>query len=82
MIHNENFDTAFNEIFEDVLGGPAQVHDEDSPRTIEGWGSLAHIRLLNELESRFGVRLPDEALFDEQNVGSLKRMVLEQAERV
>ena len=42
----------------------------------EGWDSLAQIRIVHELETRFEVRLPDDALLEEQSVGSLKRLVL------
>jgi acyl carrier protein len=64
-------------VFEDVLGWGIEFGDEDGPSTVEGWDSLAQIRLVHELESRFGVRLPDTALLEEQSVGSLKTLVLE-----
>jgi acyl carrier protein len=35
--------------------------DSDSPETIEGWDSLAHLNLLLTVESEFGVQFsPDE----------------------
>jgi acyl carrier protein len=43
---------------------------------VDGWDSLAQIRLVHELESRFDVRLPDAALLEQQTVGSLKALVL------
>ncbi len=82
MIRDERFDTAFNEVFEDVLGWQTKIDDADGPRTIEAWNSLAHIRLVQELETRFDVRLPDSVLLEEQNVGSLRMMVLEHAKSV
>jgi len=52
-----------------------EIGDEDRPGTVEGWDSLAQIRIVHELETRFGVRLPDDALLEEQSVASLKRLV-------
>jgi acyl carrier protein len=79
MIADEQFEQGFQAVFEDVLGWGMQIGDEDGPGTLEGWDSLAQIRLVNELENRFGVRLPDAALLEEQSVGSLKALVLENA---
>ena len=77
MIADEQFERAFAEVFEDVLGWDVEIGDEDRPGTVEGWDSLAQIRIVHELETRFAVRLPDDALLEEQSVGSLKRLVLD-----
>ena len=79
MIADERFEQAFRDVFEDVLGWDVEVGDEDGPGTVEGWDSLAQIRLVHELESRFGIRLPDDALLEEQSVASLKALVLAHA---
>ena len=49
------------------------------PETIETWDSLAQVRLVHELETAFGVRLPDSALLEPQDVASLRDMVVAQA---
>ena len=69
------FDRAFSEVLEDVLGWGLILDDDDGPDTVEGWDSLAQIRLVHELETRFTVRLPDDALLGKPSVGSLKRLV-------
>jgi acyl carrier protein len=79
MIRDEQFERTFTEVFEEVLGWDVVVDDEDRPGTVEGWDSLAQIRLVHELETRFDVRLPDDALLEEQSVGSLKQLVLDRA---
>jgi acyl carrier protein len=76
MTAGDEFDSRFEEVLEEILGWGLELADDDSPRTVEGWDSLAQIRLVHELETRFGVRLPDEALLEEQSVGSLKELVL------
>jgi acyl carrier protein len=75
MTGDAEFTEAFRDVFEEVLGWDIEISDADSPATVEGWDSLAQIRLVHELETRFGVRLPDEALLEEQTVGSLKQLV-------
>lgn len=72
---DERFEHTFRGAFEEVLGWDVEVSDEDRPGTVEGWDSLAQIRLVHELEARFGVRLPDEALLEVQSVGSLRQLV-------
>jgi acyl carrier protein len=79
MIVEEQFDRDFRAVFEDVFGWGIEIGDDDGPATLEGWDSLAQIRLVHELESRFGVRLPDSALLEEQSVGSLKTLVRDHA---
>jgi acyl carrier protein len=75
MTGEAEFNDAFRDVFEEVLGWDIEISDADSPATVEGWDSLAQIRLVHELETRFDVRLPDEALLEEQTVGSLKQLV-------
>jgi acyl carrier protein len=79
MIQDEAFHQAFTDVFEDVLGWGLEIGDDDGPGTLEGWDSLAQIRIVHELETRFDVRLPDAALLEQQTVGSLKALVLEHA---
>ncbi|MCA1682479.1 MAG: acyl carrier protein [Actinobacteria bacterium] len=81
MSEHDDFDAAFREVLEEVLGWGVEIGEDDGPSTIDGWDSLAQIRIVHELEGRFGVRLPDDALLEEQSVGSLKTLVLAHAER-
>jgi acyl carrier protein len=80
MIRDDAFEHAFDEVVQEILGWDLELGDEDSPGTVEGWDSLAQIRLVHELETRFGVRLPDDALLEEQSLGSLKALVLAHAQ--
>jgi acyl carrier protein len=80
VIADEDFERAFASVFEDVFGWGVEISDTDGPATIEDWDSLAQIRLVNELETRFAVRLPDSALLEEQTVASLRALVLDHGE--
>ncbi len=75
-----DFDATFEEVLQDVLGWDVAFADDDGPRTVEAWDSLMQVRLVHELETRFGVRLPDDALLGEQTVGSLRSLVRERAQ--
>lgn len=75
MSGGDGFDQAFADVLEDIFGWGVSLGDEDTPATVEGWDSLAQIRLVHALEGRFDVRLPDSALLEEQSVGSLKALV-------
>lgn len=75
MTDAPGFDSAFRAVFEDVIGWGTDLRDDDSPSTVEAWDSLAQIRLVHGLESRFDIRLPDSALLEEQTVGSLRALV-------
>ena len=80
MTQNGDFDAAFKDALEDVLGWDVQLSEDDGPGTVEGWDSLMQIRLVHALETRFDVRLPDSALLEEQNVASLKTLVRKHAD--
>jgi acyl carrier protein len=75
MTEND-FDRTFQDVLVDVLGWDMTLGDADSPATVETWDSLAQIRIVHGLETRFGVRMPDSALLEEQTVASLKKLVL------
>jgi acyl carrier protein len=79
-VSGQSYDDAFDEVLQDVLGWDVAFEDTDGPGTLETWDSLAQVRLVHELEIRFGVQLPDDALLGEQTVGSLRSLVRERAD--
>lgn len=79
MSADRDFDERFDEVLQDVLGWDVEVGEDDGPQTVEVWDSLMQVRLVHELETRFDVRLPDEALLGEQTVRSLRLLVGERA---
>jgi acyl carrier protein len=79
-VSSTDFDETYDEVLQDLLGWDVQFDDGDGPRTLEIWDSLLQVRLVHELETRFGVRMPDDALLGEQTVGSLRSLVRERAQ--
>ncbi len=77
MRPEDGFEEQFQGVLEDVLGWGVDFGEDDGPGTLEAWDSLAQIRIVHELETRFEIRLPDEVLLEEQSVGSLRRLVLD-----
>lgn len=77
MTEDEAFERTFHEVLEEILGWDVEITDDDRPGTVEGWDSLAQIRIVHELETRFAVRLPDDVLLEEHSVASLRRLVLD-----
>ena len=79
-MRRDEFDSAYGAVLEDILGWGLELREEDGPGTLEAWDSLAQIRLIHALETRFDVRLPDSALLEEQSVASLRNLVLERTD--
>lgn len=46
---------------------------------VDGWDSLAHVRLLMNVEREFGVTMTDEAVDGVASVGDLARLVRQRA---
>lgn len=53
-----------------------QLDRNTTAMDIDGWDSLAHSRIIMAFERSCNVRLPDEKLFDLENVGELIDEVL------
>jgi len=51
----------------------AEINDDVSRKDVESWDSLAHLMLINEVESAFGVFLSDEDTVEIDTIGDLKR---------
>jgi acyl carrier protein len=50
----------------------AQIPDDASAQSVEGWDSLRHLELMLELEMTFGVRLPAEEVPELVSVGAIE----------
>lgn len=67
---------AVRDLVEQVTDVPAEEIDADSRfETLDNWTSFAALRLLTEIEDRFGIRLDLRAYLASGRVGELVAMV-------
>jgi len=58
-----------------LLLDDSEINDELSRDEVEEWDSLAHLMLINEVESAFQVTFGDEDILSIRTVGDLKRVL-------
>jgi acyl carrier protein len=64
------------EIFREVFENDTIVLQRElTARDIEGWDSMAHLRLILAIERRFAVRLPSTKIAGLKNVGDMMDLV-------
>ncbi|MGA3264797.1 MAG: acyl carrier protein [Terracidiphilus sp.] len=64
------------EVFEDVFGDDSiKVTPELSARDLEGWDSLAHIRLILTIEKAFKIKFLTSEIGSLGNVGDLVKLI-------
>jgi acyl carrier protein len=68
----ERLTTIFKEVFDDES---IKVVRELSARDVDGWDSLAHIRLMLTVEKTFKVRFSAAEIGKLQNVGDLVALI-------
>ena len=56
-----------------LLLDDSEINDELSQDDVEEWDSLAHLMLINEVESAFQVTFGDEDVLSIRTIGDLKR---------
>jgi acyl carrier protein len=56
---------------------PQSVTRDTSAYDIDGWDSVAHVYVVLDIERRFGVKLPEQRVFELENVGALVDLVAE-----
>ena len=56
-------DERLRRVFADVFGIEADaLTDDDSPQTVEGWDSVAHLNLVLALEGEFAIQFEAEEI--------------------
>jgi acyl carrier protein len=64
------------EIFEDVFDGDVKrLTPELTAKDVDGWDSLAHIRLMLTIEKAFKVKFSTSEIGKLENVGSLVALI-------
>lgn len=68
------------QVFREVLAvEDLRLGDASTAADVPGWDSLAHINIMYSLEAEFDVQFSDEQLTSFQDVGELRRFLVEQA---
>jgi acyl carrier protein len=58
-----------------LLIDSTKINDKMSREDVEEWDSMAHLMLVSEIESEFGVMMSDEDIMRIKTVGDIKRML-------
>jgi len=58
-----------------LLADETEINDGTSQRDLETWDSMAHLMLVSEVESAFGVMMSDEDITGIKTVGDLKSVL-------
>lgn len=63
------------EIMKELLGlsDDFELKDEMTPKDIETWDSLTHMKLVAEIEASFGIQFEFEEILNLSSVGNIKR---------
>ncbi|HOB74519.1 MAG TPA: acyl carrier protein [Phycisphaerae bacterium] len=59
-------------VLKDLLGYAGPISDDLGPPDVQGWDSVAHISIIEELESRLGVKFTTEELVAMGDVRAIK----------
>ena len=69
-------DQRIAEVFNTVFQVPPdQITDALSPQDVTGWDSLGHVRLVTQLQERFGVEFDVEEVMKMENVGEIRKIL-------
>jgi acyl carrier protein len=69
-------DTALLRIFQDLFNYPeTELPDSVSPEDVQGWDSMRHLALAQEIESAFGIRLRTPDILRMTSVGEIRRIL-------
>ncbi len=70
----------------DVLAGvlevpAAEIGDDASAESLEGWDSLRQLEVMLALELEYGVRIPADAMLELQSVAAIEEFLAEHEAR-
>ena len=58
-----------------LLIDESKITDVMSRKTVKEWDSMAHLMLVSELESAFGVIMDDDSIMEIQTVADIKKTI-------
>lgn len=63
-------------VFRKVFGNPSiELHPEMTANEVDGWDSLAHIRLIVSLEKEFKIKFKTTEIISFKNIGELVALI-------
>ena len=58
-----------------LLIDESKITDVMSRKTVKEWDSMAHLMLVSELESAFGITMDDDSIMEIQTVADIKKTI-------
>jgi acyl carrier protein len=58
-----------------LLVEKTRINDRVSRKDVKEWDSMAHLMLVSEIESEFGVMMSDDDITEIKTVGDIKRVL-------
>ena len=58
-----------------LLVDKANINDKMSRKDTEEWDSMAHLMLVSEIESAFGIMMSDDDIMEIDTVGDIKKVL-------
>ena len=58
-----------------LLVDRTKINDRMSRKDVEEWDSMAHLMLVSEIESEFGIMMSDDDITEIKTVGDIKRVL-------
>jgi acyl carrier protein len=58
-----------------LLVDTTKINDQMSRKDVKEWDSMAHLMLVSEIESKFGVMMDDDDITEIKTVGDIKRVL-------
>lgn len=81
MISNDQCQTILGDLFQDFFDDDTLVLRPDmTARDVDGWDSLAHVRLLLAIERKFHIRFSAPEVGGLQSVGDLLTLIAHKTE--
>lgn len=72
----DGIEGTLNEIFQDIFEDETiRVREDLTAADVEGWDSMAHVRLLLAIERRFGIKFSAGEIGHLRSVGDLMKLI-------
>ncbi len=75
-MNNDSVEKKLKEVLSSVLDIKVEdINEETSINTEESWDSLAHIRIILEIEREFGIKIPTDKIFSLNSFNALIKFI-------